>query len=128
MMAVLMVGPRTAWAPANIELRHIPYLLEFEPDSSEVAKYAVSLAQRYAADLTVMNVREDMPPSTAKEEKQEQITEPFKFWIEDHISEGSNLRNRVRFERGFGPATEAILNFVSESAVDVIVMSVPCID
>ena len=125
---VLMVGPRTAAAPANIQLCHILYLLEFEPDSGEAAKYAVSLAQRYAANLTVMNGREDMPPSSTKQEKQEQIPEPFTGWIEDHVPKGSNLRNRVHFERGFGPATEAILNFVSKAAVDVIVMSARRID
>jgi len=121
----LTIGPRTAPTPANVELRHILYLLEFVPDSSEAAKYAVSLAQRYAANLTVMNVMESMPPST---NKQEQITEPVERWIGDHVSEGSNLRNRVRFERGYGLATEAILDFASKAAVDLIVMSVRRVD
>jgi nucleotide-binding universal stress UspA family protein len=125
---VLTIGPKAASAQANIELRHVLYLLKFEPDSSEAAKYAVSLAQRYAANLTVMNVREDMRSFPAEDEKQKKILEPFKYWIEDHISEGSNLRNQIRFERGLGPATEAILNFVSKAAVDLIVMSVERID
>ena len=125
---VLTVGPTCASAPANVELRHVLYLLQFEPDSSGAAKYAVSLAQRFAANLTVMNVSEDAPLSAAQQEKREGITEPFKFWIEDHVPEGSRLRNQVRFERGFGPATEAILNFVSNAGADLIVMSVERVD
>jgi len=122
---VLTIGPRTVPTPANVELRHILYLLEFAPDSSEAAEYAVSLAQRYAANLTIMNVMESMPPSTNKQEK---FTEPVESWVEDHISEGSNLRNRVRFERGYGLATEAVLDFASKAAVDLIVMSVRRVD
>ena len=69
-----------------------------------------------------------MPLAAAQQERQEDIREPFKCWIEDHVPESSNLRNQVRFERGFGPTTEAILNFVSKAAVDLIVMSVEPID
>jgi len=125
---VLTVGPTCASAPANVALRHVVYLLQFEPDSSEAAKYAVSLAQRFAANLTVMNVREDAPSSAAQQEKREGITEPFKFWVDDHVPKGSRLRNQVRFERGFGPATKATLNFVSNAGIDLIVMSVERVD
>jgi len=125
---VLTVGPTCASAPAHVELRHVLYLLQFEPDVGEAAKYAVSLAHHFSANLTVMNVSEDAPLSAAQQEKREGITEPFKFWIEDHVPEGSRLRNQVRFERGFGPATEAILNFVSNAGADLIVMSVEHVD
>jgi nucleotide-binding universal stress UspA family protein len=122
---VLTIGPRTAPAPTSVALRHILYLLEFAPDASEAANYAVSLANQYAANLTVMNVREDMPSSANREDK---ITEPVEHWIEDHVAEGSDLRNRLRFERGFGPATGAILDFATKAAVDLIVMSVRRLD
>lgn len=125
---VLIVGPQSASVPASVELHHVLYLLRFEPDSSEAAKYAVSLAERFAARLTVMNVNEDAPLSAAHEEKREGITEPFKFWVEDHVAEGSRLRNHVCFERGFGPPSEAILNFVSKAGVDLIVMTVERVD
>jgi nucleotide-binding universal stress UspA family protein len=46
---VLTVGPKTSSVPANTELRHILYPLEFAPDSSKAAGYAVALAERYAA-------------------------------------------------------------------------------
>jgi nucleotide-binding universal stress UspA family protein len=122
---VLTIGPKTASVVSKAEVRHVLYPLEFAPDSGGAAKYAVSLAERYGAKLTIMNVREDMPSST---NKQENFTEPVESWIEDHISEGSNLRGHVRFERGFGPVTEAILDFASKTAVDVIVISVRRVD
>jgi nucleotide-binding universal stress UspA family protein len=125
---VLTVGPTCASASANVELRRVVYLLQFEPDSSEAAKYAVSLAQRFDANLTVMNVREDATSSAAQQEKREGTTEPFKFWIEDHVPESSRLRDQVHFERGFGPATEAILNFISKAGADLLVMSVERVD
>lgn len=125
---VLTVSPESALTPPRVELRHILYLLQLQPDSSEAAKHAVSLAQRFGANLTVMNVREDLRSSAAEEEKREGIIEPFKYWIEDHISEDSDLCNRVRFERGFGPARQAILDFVSKAAVDLIVMSIAHVD
>jgi len=125
---VLSVGPKCPSAPASVELRHVLYLLQFGPDSSEAAKYAVSLAQCFAADLTVMNVSEDAPLSAAQQEKREGITEPFKFWVEDHVPKSSRLRNQVHFERGFGPATEAILNFIPKAGADLVVMAVERVD
>lgn len=125
---VLTVGPQAGTAPANVELRHVLYLLRFEPDSSEAATYAVSLAERFAANLTVMNVSEGVPSSAAREEKQQGIIEPFKYWIENHVPEDSDLRGRVRFERGFGSAAEAILSFASQVGVDLIVMPVNRVD
>jgi len=122
---VLMVGPKTSSAPAKLHLRHILYPLQFIPDSSKAASYAISLAEQYAANLTVMNVREDMPSTTSKSE---QITEPVESWIEDHIPKGSDLRKRLRFEQGFGPATKAILDFAMKKDVDAIVMSVTRLD
>jgi nucleotide-binding universal stress UspA family protein len=122
---VLTVGPKTAPVPARGELRHILYPLEFFPDMSKAALFVVSLAERYGATLTVMNVSEDMPVSA---NTAEEFPQPFDHWIRDHVPEHSDLRKRIRFERGFGPATNAILDFAAKSAVDIIVMSVRELD
>jgi nucleotide-binding universal stress UspA family protein len=118
---VLTVGPKVHSSPGQVAIKHILYPLESVPDSSLAAEYAVSLAEQYAATLSVMNVREDMPLSANKEEK---ITEAGRHWIEDHVSKGSELRGRLRFERGFGPAGKAILDFATKTAVDLIVIFV----
>ena len=122
---VLTVGPKTAPAPTKRELRHILYPAEFAPDTSKAAQYAVSLAERYAATLTVMNVREDMPASSSRAEE---FTQPMQRWIQENVPQDSNLRNRIRFERGFGPVTDSILDFATKAEVDIIVMSIRRLD
>jgi len=118
---VLTVGPKAAPVAAKTQLQHVLYPVEFAPDLSDAAKYAISLAERYGAKLTIMKVAEDMPTSA---NKREPFPMPAGRWIEDHISKSSDLPSRLSFERGFGPAAKAILNFASNAAVDVIVIGI----
>lgn len=122
---VLTIGPRSGGGTARPELHHILYPVDFAPDSSKAAGYAVSLAERYGAKLTILNVREDMPTARNREEA---FTEPVESWMEDHIGKQSGLRTRLHFERGFGSASEAILDFASKAAVDLIVIGVRHVD
>ena len=121
---VLTVG--TNARPANSgELRHILYPVHFAPDFSKAAAYGVSLAERYGANLTVMHVRDDVPASA---NIPAEVNEPVERWMNDHIAQGSDLRNRVRFEAGFGRPVNAILDFVANAGVDLIVMSARRLD
>lgn len=122
---VLTIGPKTAPSASSLKLRHVLYPVEFAPDPSEAAKYAVSLAETYGAKLTIMNVSEDM--SVAVNER-ECFPMPTLSWIDDHIPKGSGLRNRVYFERGFGPAADSILEFASDAGVDLIVLGIQQMD
>ena len=115
---VLTVGSKVAPA-AQGGLQHILYVFQFAPDSSNAARYAVSLAERYAATLTVMHVTEDVPPS---EGVARWTSELFEHWVRDHVARDSNLHNRLRFEPGFGPAADIILDFAGTGTVDLIVM------
>ena len=123
--AVLTVGPKTATSASIMKLQHVLYPVEFAPDRSDAAKYAISLAEKYDAKLTIMNVVEAMPASS---NKPEDFPVPAESWIENHISKSSGLRSRLYFERGFGPAAEAILEFASNAAVDLIVLGVRQMD
>lgn len=118
---VLTIAPRSAPPLSHQTLRHILYPLEFVPDLSRAANYAISLAERYTAALTVMNVREHVAVAA---NQAEELTQPVERWVEDHVPPGSDLRHRVHLERGFGPAPAAILDFARRAAVDVIVMPV----
>ena len=123
---VFTVGPKTSEIPSMyVQLGHILYPVEFVPDSSDAAAYAVSLAEEYHAKLTYMKVFEDMVPSP---EEKAQIQEPVRHWMDDHIPTGSDLRERTSFELGFGPTAEAILKFASDRGVDLIVMGVRRLD
>ena len=123
---VLTVGPKTlemrSW---DVELSHILYPVEFVPDPSAAAAYAVSLAEEYHTRLTFMKVFErSFPPP----DPQAGVEEPVRHWMDDHVPMGSDLRKRTWFEPGFGPAAEAILKFAGDRGVDLIVMGVERLD
>jgi nucleotide-binding universal stress UspA family protein len=123
---VLTVGPKPPEPrPMDVHLGHILYSLEFVPDSSDAAAYAVSLAEEFHAQLTFMKVFEEMAPSP---EVKAEVEEPVRHWMEDHIGAESDLRERTSFEPGFGPTAEAILKFASGRGVDLIVMGVERLD
>jgi len=121
---VLTVGLKAAPADPG-GLKSILYPVEYAPDSSSAARYAVSLAERFGATLTVMNVGEDMrgPVNVAG-----QRMEVLEHWVQNHVLPGSEVRNRIRFETGFGPAADSILDFAAKASVDLIVMSVRSLD
>ena len=123
---VLSVGPKTSetWS-MDVKLGHVLYPVEFVPDTSDAAAYAVSLAEEYHARLTYMKVFEETVPSP---EEKAQIEEPVRHWMDDHIPTESDLRERTSFELGFGPTAEAILKFASDRNVDLIVMGVRRLD
>jgi nucleotide-binding universal stress UspA family protein len=117
---VLTVGPKTsAIQSMDVRLDHILYPLEFIPDTSDAAAYAVSLAEEYQAKLTIMKVFAKMVPPP---DVNAAVEEPVRHWIDDHIPVESDLRERTNFEPGFGPTAEAILKFASDRGVDLIVM------
>ena len=123
---VLTVGPKTSEVQStDVYLDHILYPLEFVPDTSDAAAYAVSLAEECHAKLTFMRVFAEMVPPP---EVNAAVEEPARHWMDDHIPVESDLRERTRFEPAFGPAAEAILKFASDRGVDLIVMSVRRMD
>jgi nucleotide-binding universal stress UspA family protein len=123
---VLTVGPKTlATSSQDVQLGHILYPVEFVPDTSLAAAYAVSLAEAYGAKLTFIKVLED---TVAPPEEKARVKEPVRRWMHDHLATGSDLRERTNFELGFGRASEAIITFARERGVDLIVMGVRHLD
>jgi nucleotide-binding universal stress UspA family protein len=123
---VLTVGPKTSETPSmDVQLGHILYPVEFVPDSSDAAAYAVSLAEEYRAKLTLMRVFGEVVPSA---EEKAQLQQPVRHWMDDHIPAESDLRERISFELGFGPTAEAIVEFAGDRGVDLIVMGVQRLD
>jgi len=123
---VLTVGPKTSETfSADVQLGHVLYPVEFVPDTSLAAAYAVSLAEAYSAKLTFMKVLED---TVASPEEKARVKEPVRRWMLDHLATGSDLRERTSFELGFGRASEAIVTFARDRGVDLIVMGVRHLD
>jgi nucleotide-binding universal stress UspA family protein len=118
---VLTIGPKAVPYSVERQIRHVLYPVEFVPDKSEAAGYAISLADRYGAILTVMNVKAPPPDEWFKIE--------LERWFEPHLPQKSNLRDRVRFNVECEDSTvDSILEFVAKANVDVIVMSVRHLD
>ncbi len=123
---VLTVGPKTSeTSSADIQPSHVLYAVDFEPDTSHAAAYAVSLAEEFRAKLTFIKILEE---TVASPELKAQVEEPVRHWMDDHVSATSVLRERTSFELDFGRAAEAILKFASDRGVDLIVMSVQRLD
>jgi nucleotide-binding universal stress UspA family protein len=123
---VLRVGPKTSeTSSADVQLGHILYPVEFVPDTSLAAAYAVSLAEAYSAKLTFIRILEE---TVASPELKAQIQEPVRHWMDDHVPAASALRKRTSFELGFGRASEAIVTFARDRGVDLIVMGVRHLD
>jgi len=123
---VLTVGPKISETfSADIQLAHVLYAIDFAPDTSHAAAYAVSLAEEFRAKLTFIKILEE---TVASPELKAQIQEPVRHWMDDHVPAASVLRERTSFELGFGRAAEGILKFASDRGVDLIVMSVRRLD
>jgi nucleotide-binding universal stress UspA family protein len=123
---VLTVGPKTSETRSlDVHLDHILYPLEFVPDTSDAAAYAISLAEEYHARLTIMKIFAEMVPPP---DVNAAVEEPVRHWMDDHIPMESDLRQRTSFAPGFGPTAEAILKFAGDHTVDLIVMGVRRLD
>jgi nucleotide-binding universal stress UspA family protein len=123
---VLTVGPSISESSSkDVQIIHILYPVEFVPDTSHAAAYAISLAEEYGARLTFMNILEK---TVASSELMAQIQEPVRHWMYDHVQSGSDLRERTSFELGFGRAPDAIITFARDRSIDLIVMSVRQLD
>ena len=123
---VLTVGPKVSeTSPADIQVGHVLYGIEFAPDTSHAAAYAVSLAEEFRAKLTFIKILEQ---TVASPDLKAQIQEPVEHWMNDHVPPESALRKRTSFELGFGRAAEGILKFASDRGVGLIVMSVRRMD
>jgi len=123
---VLTVGPKISeTSSVDVQLGHILYPVEFVPDTSHAAAFAISLAEEYRARLTFLKILEE---TVASSELKAQIQEPVKHWMYDHVPSGSDLGERTSFELGFGRAPEAIITFARDHRVDLIVMGVRQLD
>jgi nucleotide-binding universal stress UspA family protein len=128
---VLSVGPQVSGraklpvqggdsdlAPVEIDLRQIVYATDFTPNSASAAAYAISLAQEFQAQLTLMHVMEkyvdlDRRPGPIADALQR---------LEGLVPEEASLWCKTEHLLEYGSPSEHILRTASERHADLIVL------
>jgi len=118
---VLTVGPKvTAQVIGGPEFRHILFATNLGPESLAAAPYAVSLAEEFETDLTLLNVMDEEnfePPVDPIVILQNRTSRLSKL-----VSAGAQLRRKPQFRVEFGKAAEQILNVAEELNASLIVL------
>jgi nucleotide-binding universal stress UspA family protein len=117
---VLMVGPK-APGPSGKALGRILFCTGFSAHSLHAGSYALSMAQRQGAELTILHVSPDAPASESEREK---IRESACARLMSLLPQDAKLALPAQCQVEFGNAAERILAVASERHADVIVMGV----
>ena len=120
--AVLMVGPRVLPAATEFTFRHILYATEFSSGSLHALRYALSMAQHYGADLTLLHVCSFIEggPFVDNNAVLEQERERLGTLVPEDVdlAKPPNLIARI------GITPDTILKIAGEITADLIVMGV----
>ncbi len=119
---VLTVGPHLAKrAPQEMALRNILYPTDLLEESSSAMPYAVSLAEEYESNLTLLHV---LPETTATYPGAEALKMTFRDQMKRLIPTEAEARRKPEFVVEFGDTVETILRISSEQQADLIVLGV----
>jgi len=119
---VLTVGPAvvskaTKGRPAKLD--RILYATDFSPESLAAARYAISLAKEYRAELTLMHSNQDAEPGHINSEFQT---------LQDVIPLGTQLEVKPRCTVERGTPVDSILGVAARDNPDLIVLGVRSTD
>jgi nucleotide-binding universal stress UspA family protein len=119
---VLTVGPKVmADAPREIAFKHVVFATDFSPESLAAAPYAISMAQEFQANLTLLHaVRTPLEPL---ETPQVIISEGEKH-LHRLLPETADLWCKPEFIVRFGDPARTILAEAKELNADLIVLGV----
>jgi nucleotide-binding universal stress UspA family protein len=119
------------------EIKHILYTTDLSENARHAFSYAVSLANRYQAKITIFHVVEELPPSASsllagyidedeleriKRSNEETVINTVKTRLENFCKEVSVPCPDIEIVIKRGDAVEQILLKVQSSDFDVIVM------
>jgi nucleotide-binding universal stress UspA family protein len=112
------VGPASGTSP--VHLHKILFATDFSPHADGALGYALSLAQEYEAELTLLHVLEDIPPSwdlaTASADVVERLEKP----LPPEARERFKIKSRLRVGRPY----QEIVRFALESESDMAILGV----
>jgi nucleotide-binding universal stress UspA family protein len=121
--AVLTVGPHAPAAPARDgEFTEILYATDFSAEALTAAPYALSLAQEFQANLTLLHVIEGLKVSDLA--TRAEVESAFKDRLRQIMPPGSELWCEPHFMVLQGNAPEDILSVAKNRNTDLIILGV----
>lgn len=118
---VLTVGPKAHDLVAPGKLRHLLYPVEPLEESHLAVNYAVSLAERNAASLTLLHVLAEKKPDSGSIERINACRELLLSLIPEYAQPPSAAECGIEFSKS---PTEMIVKVAQEVPADLIVMDV----
>jgi len=115
---VLTVGPAViskAMSSSAAKLNRILYATDFSLESLAAARYAISLAKEYRAELTLMHSNQDAEPG--------QVNSAFQT-LQDVVPFGTGLEVKPRCTVEQGTPVDTILAVAARDSTDLIVLGV----
>ena len=119
---VLTVGPKAPEMPKLGEFTEIVFATDFTPESLAAAPYAISLAQEFQANLTLLHVIEY--PKVGELVRADELETASLNRLLGLVGAETELWCRPRFEIERGPAAERILDIARRRHADLIVLGV----
>ena len=103
-----------------VRLRKILFGTDFSPHSERALQYALSLAEEYDAELTLLNVLDEVPPSTDLSTITADIIRQLEAPIPAEAREWCTIKSRLRVGRPY----QEILHYARETGTDLVVLGV----
>jgi len=111
-------------APANgedpVRLRKILFGTDFSPHSERALEYALSLAEEYNAELTLLNVLEEIPASTDLSTATAEVIRQLEAPIPAEVRNWCTIKPRLRVGRPY----QEIVRYARETGTDLVVLGV----
>ena len=112
------VNPADALEP--VRLKKILYCTDFSDYSTRALTYALSLAMEYNADLTLLHVLEDVPPTDDLQRGVADVTRRLEELAPPEAGDWCKVHTAVRIGRPY----QQILQVALENETDLVVMGV----
>ena len=103
-----------------VPLRKILFGTDFSPHSERALEYALSLAEEYDAELTLLNVLEEIPPSTDLSAITADILRQLEAPIPAEVRDWCTIKPRLRVGRPY----QEIIHYARETGTDLVVLGV----
>jgi len=106
--------------PEPVHLRKILLCTDFSDHAEHASEYALSMAEEYGAELTLLHVLEDLPKSTDLQSATEQVVKRMEESIAPETREACIVKVMVRT----GKPYQEIIQLALERQTDLVIMGV----